>query len=201
VIGETPTKPTYPDLSPNSGFIFNVKGSSASYAVTGRKYDACNISICNFQYTESPTPKTGTLAYTLPIQADQPLFAMYNWGPEMKSIKINVMQITVPRIPAVFEQRVNCPDADEMVTTAEFPYDAWLGFPTHEIDGEVVLEIADNYNIRPSSDGWTKSINRPWSNCSTTGTFKQTVSWDVVVPKHAPTQETSARDSGYVSGN
>jgi hypothetical protein len=37
-IGETPTKPTYPDYSPSSGFIFNVKGSSAVYTLTGRKY-------------------------------------------------------------------------------------------------------------------------------------------------------------------
>lgn len=198
-IGETPSKPTYPDYSPTSGWSFNVKGSSAVYTVTGRKYDACNISVCHYQFTESPTPKVGRVDYTLPSVAELPLFAMYNWGPEMKTIKISFMTISVPDIPAVFEERVNCPEIDEVVIPAEFGYGAVFAFPTHELDGGITLEIADNFNIRPGS--WTKTIDRPWSNCSVTGTFKQSASWEVIVPKHAPTDKTGARVAGDVSGN
>jgi hypothetical protein len=189
--GESPTKPTYPDYSPNSGFIFNVKGSSATYSITGRKYDACNVGPCRYQYTVSPTPKSGTANYTIPTVTKLPLFAMYNWGPEMKTVKISFITISVPGIPCVYEVRTKCPNMAESVVPLEMPYDAVFGFPTHELDGVVVLEIAENYNIRPGS--WNKTINRPWSNCSATGTFKQTATWDVIVPKHAPTENTSAR--------
>ncbi|HMG89145.1 MAG TPA: hypothetical protein VK589_03770 [Chryseolinea sp.] len=189
-IGETPTKPTYPDLSPSSGFLFNVKGSSATYSLTGRHYDACNIGPCNYQFTGSPTPKAGTLPYTLATQGSVPFFAMYNWGPEMKSIKISYINANVTGIPLVFQERVQCPNIPVTDIPVEMPYDAWFGFPTHELDGSFTIEIAENFNMRPGS--WTKSINRP-SPCSLTGAFKQTVTWDVVVPKHAPTEETSAR--------
>jgi hypothetical protein len=189
-IGETPTKPTYPDYSPNSGFIFNVKGSSAVYNVTGRHYDACNIGPCNYQYTGSPTPKAGTLAYTLPTQTSLPFFAMYNWGPEMKSIKISYINANVTGIPLVFNERIQCPNIPVTDIPVEMPYDAWFGFPTHEFDASFTIEIAENFNMRPGS--WTKSINRP-TPCSLVGTFKQTVTWDVIVPKHAPTENTSSR--------
>jgi hypothetical protein len=197
-IGETPTKPTYPDLSPNSGFLFNVKGSSATYSLTGRHYDACNHGPCNYQYTGSPTPKVGTLAYTLPKQASLPFFAMYNWGPEMKSVKISHINASVPGIPLVFQERVQCPNIPVTDIPLEMPYDAWFGFPTHEFDGSFTIEIAENFNMRPGS--WTKSINRA-TPCSLVGTFKQTVTWDVIVPKHAPTDETGAREADDVSGN
>ena len=190
-IGETPTKPTYPDYSPESGFIFNVKGSLAFYTLTGRHYDACNVAPCHYQFTESPTPKVGTLPYTLPTQNNLPFFAMYNWGPEMKSVKISYISASVPDIPMEFEERTQCPDIPEMVTSLEMPYDAWFGFPTHEFPGELTIEIAENFNMRPGS--WTKSINRA-TNCSATGTFKQTVDWEVIIPKHAPTDQTEARD-------
>lgn len=189
-IGETPTKPTYPDLSPNSGFLFNVKGSSASYSLTGRHYDACNIGPCNYQFTGSPTPKAGTLAYTLSAQVNAPFFAMYNWGPEMKSVKISYISANVPGIPFVWQERVQCPDLPVTDVPVERPYDAWFGFPTHEFDASFSIEIAENFNMRPGS--WTKSINRA-TPCSATGTFKQTVTWDVIVPKHAPTESTSSR--------
>jgi hypothetical protein len=189
-IGETPTKPTYPDYSPNSGFIFNVKGSSATYALTGRHYDACNHGPCNYQYTGSPTPKNGTVAYTLPPKTSMPFFAMYNWGPEMKSVKISYINASVTGIPMVYQVRVQCPNIPVTDTPVEMPYDAWFGFPTHEFDASFTIEIAENFNMRPGS--WTKSINRP-TPCSQTGFFKQTVQWDVVVPKYAPTDETSSR--------
>ena len=189
-IGETPTKPNYPDYSTNSGFIFNVKGSSAVYTLTGRHYDACNHGPCNYQYTGSPTPKAGTLAYTVPTQASLPFFAMYNWGPEMKSVKISNISASVPGIPLVFEERITCPDIPVTDIPVEMPYDAFFGFPTHEIEASFTIEIAENFNMRQGT--WTKSINRA-TPCSLVGTFKQTVTWDVVVPKHAPTDETGAR--------
>lgn len=198
-IGETPTKPTYPDYSPNSGFIFNVNGSSATYSVTGRKYDACNVGPCRSQYTVSPSPKSGTAKYTIPNQTKLPLFAMYNWGPEMKTVKISFIIISVPGIPCVYEVRTQCPNQAESVVPVEMPYDALFGFPTHELDGAVVMEIAENFNIRPGS--WTKTIDRPWSSCTAAGTFKQTATWDVIVPKYAPTDETGARVAAGASGD
>ena len=197
-IGETPTKPNYPDYSTNSGFIFNVKGSSANYSLTGRHYDACNHGPCNYQYTGSPTPKVGTLAYTLPTPAGLPFFAMYNWGPEMKSVKISYINVSVTGIPMVYQERVQCPNIPVTDVPVEMPYNAWFGFPTHEFDASFTIEIAENFNMRPGS--WTKSINRA-TPCSLTGTFKQTVTWEVVVPKHAPTDETGAREAVDVSGN
>lgn len=190
-INETPTKPTYEDHSPSSGYLFNVNGSSATYAVTGRKYETCNIQNCHLQFTESPTPKVGRLNYTLSNTAPSQFFAMYNWGPEQKSIKINIIHVSIPKIPLMFEERMQCQNVPEIVIPVEAEYSAWFGFPSHELESSFKIEIAENYNMRPGS--WTKTINRPWSNCSTTGTFKQSLQWDVIVPKHAPTENTSSR--------
>jgi hypothetical protein len=192
-IGETPTKPTYFDLSPVSGRIFNVKGSSATYNVTGRKYDACNLTGCNVQFTESPTHKSGRIEYSRLQAAAQkiPLFAFYNWAPEMKTIKLNFITINVSDIPDVVEERVKCPDKGEAVIPVEQAYGAWFGFPLNNSGGSINFEVAENFNIRPGN--WDTSIARSWSLCNTVGSFKQYVSWDVIVPKHAPTDETGAR--------
>jgi len=198
-IGEEPHKPTYEDHSPSSGYLFNVKGSSAVYTVTGRKFDACNVQNCFTQYTESPTLKSGRLAYSKSTSATPPLFAMYNWGPDMKSIKISYITINVENVPLNLETRIKCGDEYEVVVPAEAPYSATFGFPTHELDGSITLEIADNYNMRP--DSWNKSINRPWSNCSKIGLFKQTVQWDVVIAHKQPTVQTQAREASDITGN
>jgi hypothetical protein len=198
-IGEAPTKPTYPDYSPSSGYIFNVKGSSAVYTLTGRKYEVCTMTGCRVQLSESPTPKVGRLDYTLPSSPKLPLLAMYNWGPEMKSVKLSFITINVQDIPSVTEERIQCPDQDEAVIPIEMAYGAWFGFPTNEVDGFINFEIAENYNIRPGN--WSKTIDRPWGFCNEHGSFKQTVSWEVIRPKHAPTDETGAREGEDVSGN
>lgn len=198
-IGEEPHKPTYEDHSPSSGHLFNVKGSSAVYTVTGRKFDACNIQNCFTQYTESPTPKSGRLAYSKSTSATPPLFAMYNWGPEMKSIKISYLTMNVDNIPLNLETRIKCGDDYEVVVPADAPYLATFGFPTHELDGSITIEIADNYNMRP--DSWNKSVNRPWSNCSNIGLFKQTAQWEFVRPNSPPTKETAAREAADIAGN
>jgi len=114
----------------------------------------------------------------------------------MKSVKISYISASVPDIPMEFEERTQCPDIPEMVTSLEMPYDAWFGFPTHEFEASITFEIAENFNMRPG--GWTKSINRP-SHCGATGTFKQTVQWEVVTPNFAPTEETMSRKAE--SGN
>jgi hypothetical protein len=192
-IGETPTKPTYPDYSPSSGFIFNIKGSSAVYTVTGRKDNVCTMNECRFQVSESPTPKAGRLAYTHTSEDEPPLFGMYNWGPEMKTVKLSYMTINVVDIASVTEERIKCPDVDEVVVPVDAPYTAWFGFPTSEFDNSITFEIAPNYNIRPGN--WTKTINQPWGHCNDQGSFTQSVSWEVTIPKHAPTDETGARMS------
>jgi hypothetical protein len=197
-IGETPTKPTYPDLSPVSGRIFNMKGSSAVYTVTGRKYDACNMTGCRVQFTESPTPKVGSIDFKLPNSKTN-FFAMYNWGPEMKTIKLTYLAIAVGDIPLSTEERVNCPDKPEAVIPVEMAYGAWCGFPTTEIDGFITFEIAENYNIRPNS--WSKTITRPWSLCNTVGSFKEVISWDVTTPNKEPQDDTSAREAIDVTSN
>jgi hypothetical protein len=190
-IGETPTRPNYEDHSPSSGYMFNVDGSSAVYTVTGRKYDACNINGCHFQFTESPTPKVGRLNYTSNNTAPSQFFAMYNWGPEQKSIEISIINVIVSKIPLMFEERIQCPNIPETVIPAEGEYNASFGFPTHELESSFTIEIAENYNMRP--DTWTKTINRTWNNCDTVGTFKQVLQWDVIRPNHAPTENTSSR--------
>ena len=86
-----------------------------------------------------------------------------------------------------------------MVIPAEAPYSPTFGFPTHELDGSITLEIADNYNMRPGS--WTKTIKRPWSNCDSIGSFKQTVQWDVVIVHGQPTEGTHAREAADITGN
>ena len=173
---QTPTRPTYEDHSPSSGLIFNAAGSSAVYTVTGRKYETCNIQNCHLQFTESPTPKAGRLNDSHSNASSQPFFAMYNWGPEQKSIKINIITISVPKIPLMFEERMQCQNVPEIVIPGEVEYSAWFGFPSHELESSFKIEIAENYNMRPGS--WTKTLNRNWNNCDTTGTFLQTVHWD-----------------------
>ena len=115
----------------------------------------------------------------------------------MKSVKISYINANVTGIPLVFQERVQCPDIPVTDVPVEMPYNAWFGFPTHEFDASFTIEIAENFNMRPGS--WTKSINRA-TPCSATGTFKQTVTWDVVVPKHAPTDETGARIGANAGG-
>ena len=149
-IGETPTRPTYEDHSPSSGYMFNVDGSSAVYTVTGRKYDACNINGCHFQFTESPTPKVGRLNYTFNNTPSQ-FFAMYNWGPEQKSITISIFNIIQSKIPLMFEERIQCPNIPETVIPAEMEYNASFGFPTHELESSFTIEIAENYKMRPEA--------------------------------------------------
>ncbi|WP_276369483.1 IPT/TIG domain-containing protein [Chryseolinea sp. H1M3-3] len=197
-IGETPTKPTYPDYSPSSGFIFNAKGSSAVYTLTGRKYAVCDMTGCRVQLSESPTPKVGTVNYKIPGDPNPPLFAMYNWSPEMKSIKLSYIMINVQDIPLMAEERVQCPDMDEAVIPIEMAYSAWFGFPTNEVDGAITFDIAPNYNIRPGE--WSKTVDRQWGFCNEQGSFKQTLRWEVIVPKHAPTDETGARFAMDESG-
>ena len=200
-IGETPTKPTYFDLTPVSGRIFNVKGSTATYTLTGHKYDVCNLTGCHVQFTESPTPKNGTIEYSRlqPGAQKIPLFAFYNWGPEMKTIKLNFITINVSDIPDVVEERVQCPDEGEAVIPVEQAYGAAFSYPLNDSGGWINFEVAENFNIRPGS--WDASIARSWSLCNTAGTFKQHLSWEVIVPKHAPTDETGARVAEDVSGN
>jgi hypothetical protein len=200
-IGETPTKPTYFDLTPVSGRIFNVKGSSAVYNLTGHKYDVCNLTGCHVQFTESPTPKVGRIEYSRlqPGAQKIPLFAFYNWGPEMKTIKLNFITINVSDIPDVVEERVQCPDKGEAVIPVEQAYGAAFSYPLNDSGGWINLEVAENFNIRPGR--WDTSIARSWSLCDSPGSFKQHLSWDVIVPKHAPTGETSAREAENISGN
>jgi len=47
--------------------------------------------------------------------------------------------------------------------------------------------------MRPNS--WTKTIKRPWSNCDSIGSFKQTLQWDVVIPHKQPDEGTHAREA------
>jgi hypothetical protein len=117
----------------------------------------------------------------------------------MKSIKLSFITINVQDIPLVAEERIQCPDLDEVVIPIEMSYAAWFGFPTNEVEGSLTFEIAENYNIRPGN--WTKTIDRPWGFCSEHGSFKQTVSWEVTVPKHAPTDETDARVAAGANGD
>jgi hypothetical protein len=194
-IGETPTKPTYYDLSQlASGRIFNVKGSEASYAITGSRYDVCNLTNCHVQFTESPTPRAGSVAYTRLIPGEKmPLFAMYNWGPEMKTINVNLISINASTADVV-EERVKCPpEPGEAVAKVEQSYAAAFAFPFNTSGGTINLEVAENYNIRPGS--WDMSLAQPWSPCNVAGQFKQHLSWDVIVPNKAPTDDTSARDA------
>jgi len=199
-IGETPKKPTYYDLTPVSGRIFNVKGSSAVYNLTGHKYDVCNLTGCHVQFTESPTPKNGRIEYSRlqPPAQNIPLFAFYNWGPEMKTIKLNFLTINTS-VPDVVEERVQCPDEDEAVIPVDQAYGGGFFFPLNNSGGWINFEVAENFNIRPGN--WDSSIARSWSLCNTAGTFKQHLSWDVIVPKHAPTDATGARVADDVSGN
>lgn len=191
---ETPIRPTHMDFSPNSGRPFNAAGSSATYSLSGRKYARCNVGPCTYQFTESPAPKSGTVKLNNWIPAGNEVFALYNWGPEMKSLKINILSIAAPPTSDVFEERVNCPNLPESVVTVETTYQGTFVFPTHEIDGVLNLEIAENYNIRNGS--FYKSIPRPWSVCNEEGKFVLEVQWDVATVKFRPDENTPARVIG-----
>jgi hypothetical protein len=194
-IGETPTRPTYFDLSQlASGRIFNVKGSQASYAISGSRYDVCNLTNCHVQFTESPTPRVGSVAYSKLIPGEKmPLFAMYNWGPEMKTIRVNLISINASTRD-VIEERVKCPpEPGEAVAKVEQSYAAAFAFPFNASGATLDLEIAENFNIRPGT--WDMSLAQPWSPCNIYSQFKEHLSWDVIVPNKPPTDKTSARDA------
>ena len=188
---ETPVRPTHTDYSPSSGRPFNTAGSSATYSISGRKYERCNIGKCTYQFTESPTPKTGTLKLNNWITTGSDVQAHYNWGPEMKSFKIDFLAIGAAPTADLFEERITCPDVPETHIPVQTSYQGSFVLPNHEIDGILQFDIAENYNIR--NGGFHKSVPRPWSGCNQSGIFEMEVRWDVVTAKFPPDEFTPAR--------
>ena len=188
---ETPIRPTHTDFSPGSGRPFNEAGSSATYSISGHKYERCNVGPCTYQFTESPKPKTGTLKLNNWIPTGKDVMALYNWGPEMKSLKINFLAIGAAETASVFEERINCPDLPETVIPVEMAYQASFVFPNNLIDGVLHFDIAENYNIRNGS--FHKSVPNPWSACNEKGKYEMEVRWDVVTVKFPPDEFTPAR--------
>ena len=194
---ETPIRPTHTDFSPGSGRSFNTAGSSATYSISGHKYERCNIGPCTYQFTESPAPKTGTLKLNNWIPTGKDVMALYNWGPEMKSFKINFLAIGAAETASVFEERIKCPDLAETVIPVEMPYQASFVFPNNEIDGVLQFDIAENYNIRNGS--FHKSVPHPWSGCNEQGKYEMDLRWDVVTVKFPPDEFTPARLAPFPS--
>lgn len=188
---ETPVRPTHPDFSPSSGALFNAAGSSASYSISGHKSASCNVGPCHFQFTESPTPKSGTINLNNYGSTGKDVFALYNWGPEMKTLKINFLAIGAPETADIFEERITCPDMPATDVPVETVYQGSFVLPNNEVDGVLQLDVAENYNIRNGS--FYKTVPRPWSDCGQSGTFEMDVSWDVVIVKFAPDEFTPAR--------
>ncbi len=197
-IHEEPIKPTYPDLSPGSGSVFNMKGSSVAYTITGHKYQTCNIDQCRMQVTESPRPVAARLDFSTSGTNSQ-FFGFYNWSAEMNKIKLNFLSIAPPLTGSVTEERIQCPDKPEVHSTVEIAYKGSMAFPVMKVTDYPTFEVAENYNIRPGN--FHQKVDRQWGFCNEVGKYEVNVTWDVIVPKHAPTDETNARVAEEVSGN
>ena len=188
---ETPIRPTHTDYSPRSGRPFNAAGSSATYSISGHKYERCNVGPCTYQFTESPAPKSGTVKLNKWSASGNEVFALYNWGPEMKSFKINILSISASPVADLFEERIKCPDVPETHIPVQTYYQGSFVLPNQEIEAVLEFDIAENYNIRNGS--FHKSVSRPWSVCNATGNFEMEARWDVVTAKFAPDEFTPAR--------
>jgi len=191
-IHEQPVKPTYPDLSPISGSIFNMKGSSVAYTITGHKYQTCNIDQCRMQVTESPRPVAARLDFSTSGTNSQ-FFGFYNWSDEMKKIKLNFLSIAPPLTGSVTEERVQCPDKPEAISTVEIAYKGSMSFPVAKATDYPTFEVAENYNIRPGN--FYQKVDRQWGFClNEVGKYEVNVSWDVIRPRFAPDEETMSRE-------
>lgn len=186
---ETPKRPKI-DLF--IGGPFNRKGSSATYSISGQKYETCTLDGCTHKYTETVTPKSGKVDFALPTSTGPALVASYFWGPERKSIIIDVMAVAHPETQSTYEARTQCPPAAENVISFESPFSSAFVYPlTNQSSSQFQLEIADNYNIRPGIV--RQSVAKPWSGCHGNGKFEEVLQWEVIQPNYAPTQETPAR--------
>lgn len=190
--GGDPSLPEFEDLAPSSGFTF-ANTSSATYHISGQKYAKCNWVPCANTFEETPLVRTGTAPYVeLGSTGKQPnLLALYNWTTDRKTLKLDILNVDLPDITqTTYHTLYDCPENDEetrnsVLTSMNFT------LPSYEINDIIKLEIADNYNIRSGS--YSKTISRPWNPCDNSGTFEMSVTWELIRPKFAPTDETPAR--------
>lgn len=188
--GEDPTVPEGEDYGPNTGFLFG-NSSTATYHIGGQKSARCNVNPCVSYFSETPLVQTGTVPY-LKLGIMQPaVTSFYNWTPDRKTIKIDFLNINLPEVTTthILIEYV-CPEGNDktesdVATTMNFT------IPVEETLDIIKLEIADNYNIRSGS--FSKTVPRPWSPCDGSGTYTAQVTWDLVRPHFAPTDETQAR--------
>lgn len=190
--GEKPSLPELVDYGPSSGNMFG-NSSNATYAIGGQKNAQCSIAPCTSYFEETPLVRSGTAPYMKFGGGinDPKVVGFYNWTADRKTIKIDFLDVSLPKITTTtFKARYKCPASDEEVkdqalTSMNFT------IPTNEIGDVIKLEIADNYNIRSGS--YSKNISRPWNPCDGSGTYKVLVTWDLVRPNFAPTDMTPAR--------
>jgi hypothetical protein len=196
--GEKPSLPELVDYGPRGGNVFG-NTSSATYLIGGQKFATCKLQECTGTFTESPLAKSGTVNY-FKVASNVPTFTgFYNWSTDRKTIRIDHLAISLPQITTVaISQKYKCPGGDEeqkdqIKTTFGF------SLPTEQITDVIQLQIADNYNIRAGS--FSKTIPRPWSPCDGSGSYSVLVTWDLVRPSFAPTDDTPARLRAPVGGN
>lgn len=189
---ETPERPK--DQGFGNGGPFNAKGSSATYSIKGQKLEICTESDgCTYKYTETVTPKSGTVDFVKFPSTSPGLVASYAWNADHKSIYINVLSISHPDTKASDVTVVTCPDTGEHTSTFDNDFGSAFIFPLlPQSNQSFKFEIADNYNIRPGSVNQSK--DKRWQDCDNSNAkFKITASWEVTTPTHAPTDQTPAR--------
>ena len=187
---ETPKRPGDPDYA--LGGPFNMKGSSATYTISGQKFETCTLDGCVNKFTETITPKSGRVDFAIPPAVGPSVVASYVWGPERKYIIIDAIAISHPDTESSYVASLKCPNEAERVSEFDSPFGSTFVHPiTAESNADFKLEIAENYNIRPGS--LTKSRAKPWSLCNGNGKYTIVAQWQVVTPNFAPTSETPAR--------
>jgi len=187
---EEPKRPSLDDIPGDGGRAF-ARGSKATYTIRGARDEQCNASGCSFRFTETPVVKSGTVDYDVFTTSKISFIGAFYFGAEQKTITIPVLALSLSEVtPSTFEERINCPGADEIHLTAPAQYTSGFVIPSNDIPYTIKLDIAENYNIGPGDLSYT--VTHPWNSC-TDGKFVSRISWEVVRPRFAPTDETMAR--------